>query len=77
MTKTDKSTSSGWGRTFSEYNPEREGDVSHAKVGAPCLCSETLIMPAAALRVGMGVRHRQLEGAIGKMIGESRTHSFS
>ena len=34
-------------------------------------------MLAAALRVGMGVRYRQLEGAIGKMIGESRTPTFS
>ena len=34
-------------------------------------------MPAAALRVGMGVRYRQLERTIGKMIGESRTPPFS
>ena len=34
-------------------------------------------MLAAALRVGLGVRYRQLEGAVGKMIGESRTPSFS
>ncbi|MBI1658142.1 MAG: hypothetical protein IS632_05130, partial [Thaumarchaeota archaeon] len=36
-----------------------------------------LIMLAAALRVGLGVQYRQLEGAVGKMIGESRTPSFS
>ena len=46
-------------------------------MGAPYQYSETLIMPAAALRVGLGVRYRQLEGAIGKMIGEPRTPSFS
>ena len=34
-------------------------------------------MLATALRVGMGVRYRQLEGAIGKMIVESKTPSFS
>ncbi len=47
------------------------------KVGAPYRYSETLIMPAAALRVGMEVRYRQLEGAVGKMIGEHRMPSFS
>ena len=65
---------------FIEYNPEWEGEVRHAnkgKVGAPYQYSETLIMLAAALRVGMGVRYRQLEGTVGKMIGESRTPSFS
>lgn len=33
-------------------------------------------MLAAALSVWIGVRHRQLKGAIGKMIGKFRTHSF-
>ena len=65
---------------FIEYNPEWEDEVSHAnkgKVGAPYRYSGTLIMLAAALRVGLGVQYGQLEGAIGKMIGESRTPSFS
>ena len=65
---------------FIEYNPEWEGEVGYAnkgKVGAPYQYSKTLIMLAAALRVGMGIRYRQLEGAIGKMIGESRAPSFS
>ena len=65
---------------FIEYNPEWEDEVSHAnkeKVGAPYRYSETLIMLAAALRVGMGARYRQLEGTVGKMIGEPRTPSFS
>ena len=34
-------------------------------------------MLSAALRVGIGVRHGQLEGTVGKMIGESRMPSFS
>ena len=65
---------------FIEYNPEWEGEVSHANkgtVGAPYRYSETLIMLAAALRVGMGIQYRQLQGTINKMIGESRTPSFS
>ncbi len=65
---------------FIEYNPEWKREVNHAnkgKVGAPYQYSETLIMLTAALRVGIGVRYRQLEGIIGKMIGESNTPSFS
>ena len=81
MTKTDNEKYVKRGADmFIEYNPEWEGEVSRAnegKVGAPYRYSETLIMLAAALRVGMGVRYRQLEGAIGKMIGEPRTPSFS
>ena len=81
MTKTDNEKYVKRGADmFIEYNTEWEDEVSHAnkgKVGAPYRYSETLIMLAAALRVGMGVRYRQLEGAIGKMIGESRTPSFS
>ena len=53
------------GGMFIEYNPEWEDEVSHAnkrKVDVPYRYSETLIMPAAALRVGMGARYRQLEG---------------
>ncbi len=34
-------------------------------------------MLTAALRVGIGVRNMQLEGIVGKMIGESNTPSFS
>ncbi len=34
-------------------------------------------MLTAALRVGIGVRYKQLEGIVGKMIGESNTPSFS
>ena len=81
MTKTDNEKYVKRGADmFIEYNPEWEDEVSHAnqgKVGAPYRYSETLIMLAAALRVGLGVRYRQLEGAVGKMIGESRTPSFS
>ena len=65
---------------FIEYNPEWKCEVNHAnkgKVGAPYQYSETLIMLTAALRVGIGVRYRQLEGIVGKMIGESNTPSFS
>ena len=54
---------------FIEYNLEWGDEVSHAnkgKVGAPYRYSETLIMPAAALRVGMGVRYRQPEGLSGR-----------
>ena len=81
MTKTDNEKYVKRGADlFIEYNPEWEDEVNHAnerKVGAPYLYSETLIMLAAALRVGMGVQYRQLEGAISKMIGESKTPSFS
>ncbi|MBI1658900.1 MAG: hypothetical protein IS632_09065 [Thaumarchaeota archaeon] len=78
MTKTDneKYVKRGAGMSIG-YNPERGDEVIHAKVGAPYLYSETLIMPAAAPRVGMGVRYGQLEGAIGKINGESGTPSFS
>lgn len=65
---------------FIEHNPEWEGEVRHTnkgKMGAPDRYSETLIMLAAALRVGLGVQYRQLEGAVGKMIRESRMPSFS
>ena len=81
MTKTDNEKYVKRGADmFIEYNPEWEDEVSHTnkgKVGAPYQYSETLIMLAAALRVGLGVRYRQLEGTVGKMIGESRTPSFS
>ena len=81
MTKTDNEKYVKRGADmFIEYNPEWEDEVSHAnkgKVGAPYQYSETLIMLAAALRVGLGVQYRQLEGTIGKMIGESKTPSFS
>ena len=65
---------------FIEYNPEWKCEVNRAnkgKVGAPYQYSETLIMLTAALRVGTGVRYRQLEGIIGKMIGEYNAPSFS
>ena len=70
-----QSTSSGGGggHVQSAIPSGRARSATQTKAGAPYRYSETLIMPAAALRVGMGVRHRQLEGAIGKMIGESRT----
>ena len=81
MTKTDNEKYVKWGADmFIEYNPGREDEAGHAnkgKVRAPYRYSETLIMLAAALRVGLGVRYRQLEGTVGKMIGESRTPSFS
>ena len=81
MTKTDNEKYVKRGADmFIEYNPEWEDDVSHAnrgKVGAPYRYSETLIMLAAALRVGLGIQYRQLEGTVGKMIGESKTPSFS
>ena len=62
------------------YDPEWEGDVRRAnrgKVGAPYQYSETLIMMAAALRSALGVRYRQLEGMVGKMVGRSNTPAFS
>ena len=81
MTKTDNEKYVKRGADmFIEYNPEWEEEVSHAnrgKVGAPYRYSETLIMLAAALRVGLGIQYRQLEGTVGKMIGEPRTPSFS
>ena len=73
MTKTDNEKYVKRGADmFIEYNPEWEDEVSHAnkgKVGAPYQYSETLIMLAAALRVGLGIQYRQLEGTVGKMIG--------
>ena len=63
-----------------EYNPEWEDDVRHAnegKVGAPYRYSDALVMMAAALRSALGVRYRQLEGMVGRMVGESNTPSFS
>ena len=81
MTKTDNEKYVKRGADmFIEYNPEWEDEVSHAnkgKVGAPYRYSETLIMLVAALMVGLGVQYRQLEGTIGRMIGESKTPSFS
>ena len=81
MTKTDNKKYVKRGADmFIEYNPEWEDDVSHAnkgKVGSPYRYLETLIMLAAALRIGLGVQYRQLEGTIGKMIGEPRMPSCS
>ena len=51
--------------------------ATQTRMGAPYRYSETLIMLAAALRVGLGIQYRQLEGTVGKMIGESKTPSFS
>ena len=80
MVKTDNHTvRQAWGRHVVQYNPEWKYEVDHAnrgKVGAPYQYSETLIMLTAALRVRIGVRYRQLEGIVGKMIGESNTPSF-
>ena len=81
MTKTDNEKYVKRGADmFIEYNPEWEDEVRHAnkgKVGAPYRYPETLIMPAAALRVGMDVRYGQLEGAVGKMIRAFRMPFFS
>ena len=81
MAKTDNEKYAKRGADmFIEYNPEWEDEVSHAnkgKVGAPYRYSETLIMLAAALRVGLGIQYRHLERIVGKMIGEPRTPSFS
>ena len=81
MTKTDNKKCVKRGADmFIEYNPEWEDNVSHTnkgKVGAPYRYLETLIMLAAAPRIGLGVQYRQLEGTIGKMIWKSRTPSFS
>ena len=81
MTKTDSKKYVKRGADmFIGYNPEWEGEVNHAnkgKVGAPYRYLETLIMMAAALRIGLGVQYRQLEGTIRKMIGESKTPSLS
>ena len=80
MVKTDNHTvRQAWGRHVVQYNPEWKYEVDHAnrgKVGAPYQYSETLIMLTAAPRVGIGVRYRQLEGIVRKMIGESNTPSF-
>ena len=46
--------------------------ATQTRMGAPHRYPETLIMQAAALGVGMGARYGQLEGTVGKMIGESR-----
>ena len=77
MVKTDNHTvRQARGKYVVQYSPEWKREVNHAnkgKVGAPYQYSETLIMLTAALRVGIGVRYRQLEGIIGKMIGESNT----
>lgn len=49
--------------TFTEYNPGREWrPATQTKAGAPHQYSETLIMPAAALRVGLGVRYSSWRG---------------
>ena len=63
-----------------EYDPEWEDDVRRAnegKVGAPYQYADTLIMLAAGIRVAQGVRYRQLQGMVGKMIGRSNAPVFS
>lgn len=65
---------------FIEYDPGWEDDVGRAndgKVGAPYRYAETLIMLAAAFRGALGVRYRQLEGMLGRMVGESNTPAYS
>ena len=65
---------------FIGYDPGWEDEVGHAnegKVGAPYRYSETPLMLVAAFKVGVGVPYRQLEGMVGKMVGESQTPSFS
>ena len=65
---------------FIVYDFAWEVEVEQAnegKIGAPYQYSETLLMLAAAVKVGLGVPYRQLEGIVGKMIGESKTPSFS
>ena len=65
---------------FIVYDSAWEVEVEQAnegKIGAPYQYSETLLMLAAAVKVGLGVPYRQLEGIVGKMIGESKTPSFS
>ena len=65
---------------FIEYDPGWEDDVGRAnegKVGAPYRYAETLIMLAAAFRGALGIRYRQLEGMVGKMVGGSNTPAYS
>ena len=65
---------------FIGYDPGWQDEVGHAnegKVGAPYRYSESLLMLAAAFKVAMGAPYRQLEGMVGKMVGESQTPSFS
>ena len=81
MTKTDNEKYVQCGvDMFIEYNPEWEDEVSHTnegRVSAPYRYSETLIILATACWIVIGVQYRQFEGAIGKMIGESKTSSFN
>ena len=63
-----------------ECDPEWEAEVGRAnagKVGAPYQYAETLVMLAAGIRVALGVRYRQLQGMVGKMVGRSNTPAFS
>ncbi len=63
-----------------EHDPEWEDEVRRAnegKVGAPYMYSDTLVMMAAGIRVALGVRYRQLQGMVGRMVGESNTPVFS
>ncbi len=63
-----------------EYNPGWEDDVMRAnegKVGAPYRYAETLVMMAAGLRSALGVKYRQLEGMVGRMVGKSNAPAYS
>ena len=65
---------------FIVYDFAWEVEVEQAnasKAGASYQYSETLLMLAAAVKVGLGVPYRQLESMVGKMIGESKISSFS
>ena len=79
MTKTDNEKYVKWGADmFIEYNPEREDEVSHTnKDGRPVPVPGDADHAGRRPRDRMVVQHRQLEGAVGKMIGEPRTPSFS
>ncbi len=38
-------------------------------MGAPYMYSDTLVMMAAGLRVALGVRYRQIQVMVGRMVG--------
>ena len=65
---------------FIVYDLAWEVEVEQAnegEVGVPYQYSETLLMLATAVKVGLGTPYRQPEGIVGKMIGESKIPSFS
>ncbi len=63
-----------------EHDLEWEDDVRRAnegKVGSPYMYADTLVMMTTGSRVAPGVRYRQLQEMVGRMVGESNTPVFS